>query len=151
MKKDTIISLFDFTGSWSKPYKENGFNVIQIDIKLGIDIMKWDYKQINKERVKGVLMAPPCTHFSLSGAQYWPKKDADGRTEEHIKLIYKALEIKEYFAPDFWSLENPVGRIDKCIPELKKFRLLSFNPCDFGDGYTKKTYYCKTCCNWPDI
>jgi len=35
----TILSLFDYTGNWSKPYRDNGYNVIQVDIKLGMDIL----------------------------------------------------------------------------------------------------------------
>lgn len=31
-KRKIIISLFDYTGNWSKPYKENGFEVVQVDI-----------------------------------------------------------------------------------------------------------------------
>ena len=34
----TIVSVFDFSGEWSRPYAENGYEVIQIDIKKGKDI-----------------------------------------------------------------------------------------------------------------
>lgn len=134
-----ILSLFDYTGNWPLPYKQNGFEVIQVEIKLGTDIMTWDYTQIEKGSVYGILAAPPCTHYSVSGAQYWPEKDKDGRTEESNKLVRKTLEIIKYFDPYFWVLENPVGRIDACVPELKKYYLMSFNPCDYGNAYTKKT------------
>ena len=32
MEKNIILSLFDLTGNWSKPYKDNGYEVIQITI-----------------------------------------------------------------------------------------------------------------------
>jgi len=32
-----------------------------------------------------------------------------------------------------------VGRLDECVPELKGKRLLMFDPCEFGDPYTKRT------------
>lgn len=35
----TILSLFDYSGHWSKPYKDAGYDVYQCDIKLGIDIL----------------------------------------------------------------------------------------------------------------
>ena len=35
-----LISLFDYTGNASKPYRENGWKVIQVDKKLGIDWIK---------------------------------------------------------------------------------------------------------------
>jgi len=66
------------------------------------------------------------------------EKDKDGRTEEGIKLAEKSLEIVNYFQPQFWALENPVGRIHKLVPKLGKAKLI-FNPCDYGDAYTKKT------------
>lgn len=37
-----LISLFDYTGNWARPYKEAGWTVHQVDIKLGIDILTWN-------------------------------------------------------------------------------------------------------------
>lgn len=134
--KPIILSLFDYSGSWSYPFQEVA-DVIQVDIKHGIDIMNWDYKQY--KNVIGILMAPPCTDFSSSGAQYWKRKDADGTTARSVALVKKGLEIVDYHKPKFWALENPVGRIHKLIPELQGKRLLTFQPHEFGDAYTKKT------------
>ncbi len=39
--------------------------------------------------------------------------------------------------PDFWVLENPVGRLHKLVPELGKPEF--FQPYWYGDAYTKKT------------
>jgi len=33
MKRNIILSLFDYTGNWSRPYRENGYEVIQIDMR----------------------------------------------------------------------------------------------------------------------
>lgn len=65
-KDKIILSLFDLTGNWSKPYKDNGYKVIQVDLQLGIDILNWNYKKIPKEQVYGILAACPCTDFALS-------------------------------------------------------------------------------------
>lgn len=132
----TILSLFDYSGNWSKPYRDNGYNVIQVDIKLGIDIFTFDYQTIPE--VYGILCAVPCTDFAVSGARWFAEKDKDGRTKASVKLVKKSLEIIHYFNPVFWALENPVGRIHKLVPELGKASLI-FNPCDYGDAYTKKT------------
>jgi hypothetical protein len=45
------------------------------------------------------------------------------------------LRIIYLSRPDFWALENPVGRL---VHYLGK-PVMSFNPCDYGDPYTKKT------------
>jgi hypothetical protein len=131
----TILSLFDHSGNWSLPYKENGYEVIQVDLKHGIDILEFDYKQI--PNVYGVLAAPPCTDFSASGAQWWPAKDEDGRTNDSLTLVFQTLDIVDYFNPTFWALENPVGRLPKLVPDIGK--PWYFDPWEFGDCYTKKT------------
>lgn len=128
-----IISLFDYTGNWSKPWRENGYDVIQIDIQKGIDILSWNYKEINKDDVYGILASCPCTDFALSGAKHFARKDKDGSTEKSKSLVYKTLEIIEYFKPQFWVIENPMSRIHKLVPGLGEIKY-KFNPCDFA-GY----------------
>jgi len=144
MNKKIILSLFDYTGNWCKPYRDNGYEVIQVDIKHGIDILTWDYKNI--ESVYGILAAVPCTDYSVSGARWFKDKDQDGRTEQSNKLTQKTIEIINYFNPEFWVIENPVSRIGRLNPNIGevKFR---FNPFDFAymapnpriEQYSKKT------------
>lgn len=135
---DTVLSLFDFTGNWSAPFRQVA-DVVQIDLKHGQNLMAWDYQNSGLENVVGILAAVPCTDFSIAGAQYWAAKDADGRTAASVALCRRTLEIVEFFNPKFWVIENPVGRIEKCVPELCGKCLLEFHPHEFGDGYTKKT------------
>lgn len=143
--KDTILSLFDLTGNWSRPYKENGFKVIQVDLQLGIDILEWDYKTIPKEDVYGILAAVPCTDFAVSGARWFKAKDNDGRTDLSMRLVAKTKEIIEYFDPIFWAIENPVGRIHKLNPWMGKASYI-FDPYEFaGYGYDDDRYTKRTC------
>lgn len=142
MDSKVIVSLFDFSGNWSRPYRENGYDVYCVDIKHGIDILtlepEWD-------SVYGILAAPPCTDFSGSGAQYWPAKDADGRTEYSLSMVDKVISLVEHYNPVFWALENPVGRLSTLRPSLGK--PWYFNPYEFAgyavdveaNQYTKKT------------
>lgn len=138
MEQKKLISVFDYSGRWAHPYKENGWLVIQIDIKLGIDVLNITEEHVSQILpVHGVLLAPPCTDFSVSGAQYWKQKDVDGRTEQSLRLVRQGLNIVKWANPDFWALENPVGRLPKLIPELGK--PWYFQPYWYGDAYTKKT------------
>lgn len=126
-----ILDLCGGTGSWSKYYKELGY-----DVRL-ITLPEHDVRTYQPpEGVYGILAAPPCTHFTVSGAQYWPAKDADGRTFEDCTILTACLMIIARAQPKFWVLENPVGRMRKLLgdPDFK------FDPCDFGDPYTKRTY-----------
>lgn len=131
----TILSLYDYTGNWSRPYREAGYNVIQVDIKHGIDIMNFEYKNI--EGKVGLLIAQPCTDYSLSGAKYFKKKDLNGQTEQSQKLVNRSKELIDYYDSEgrliFWSLENPMSRIHTLNLWLGKPKL-KFNPCDYA-GY----------------
>lgn len=133
MNKDKIIlDLCGGTGAWSKPYKEAGYDVRVVTLPE-YDVRK--YYPPHLRDIYGILAAPPCTHFSVSGAQYWSKKDADGRTFEDISILTACLMIIARTKPKFWAIENPVGRMRHLLGDPA----LIFNPCDYGDPYTKKT------------
>jgi len=134
----TVLSLFDYSGNWSRPYRESGnYRVIQIDLKLGIDILTWDYT-IEKS-VDIMLIAIPCDNYALSGARWFNEKDGDGRTATSQKLVAKVKEIIDYFHPEIWVIENPMSRIHKLNPWMGNVKF-KFNPYDFGDGYQKQTW-----------
>jgi hypothetical protein len=128
-----ILSLFDFSGVWSAPYAEAGYRVTQIDLQHGTDIYNYQ-----PHPVHGILAAPPCTEFAVSGARWFAEKDADGRTAAAVMLIRQTLWIINQSTPVWWALENPVGRLARLVPELGDWRY-SFHPCDFGEPYTKRT------------
>lgn len=139
MTNKIIISFFDFSGIWSLPYRRAGYIVIPVDSKLGIDLYDFNYQNIRKDSVYGILAAPPCIDFSKAGAHFWKEKDKSGKTSQSVKIIKKTLEIITYFNPVFWALENPPGRLDKLVSELKTKRLYSFQPYEFGAPYSKQT------------
>jgi hypothetical protein len=129
-----ILDLCGGTGSWSAPYKAAGYDVINVTLPA-FDVRNF----VPPANVHGILAAPPCDHFSVSGAQYWPAKDADGRTAEALSIVDACLHIISLAQPCWWALENPVGRLRSLRrKELGEPKLL-FHPCDFGDPYTKKT------------
>lgn len=145
-----LLDLCGGTGSWSKPYKEAGWDILIID-PLVNDLSVSDaleYFKDNIEYFDVILAAPPCTHFSSSGARYWAEKDADGRTLGALQVVDDCLEIINLLKPKYWALENPVGRLKRLrYQELGGEPRLVFNPCDYGlqsdgtkiDQYTKKT------------
>ena len=148
MGSKVILSLFDYSGNWPHKYKENGYIVVQVDIKHDIDILELTPEDLPFDSIYGILAAPPCTDFAGSGAQYWKAKDLDGRTAHSLAMLDKVLELVDYFKPKFWALENPVGRLSTLRPELGK--PWYFNPHEFAgycgteeqrehERYTKKT------------
>jgi hypothetical protein len=125
-----ILDLCGGTGSWSKPSKEAGY-----DVRL-VTLPDQDVRYYKPPKgVYGILAAPPCTHFSSSGAQFWMLKDADNRTIDGMGIVIACLKIIAITQPVFWVLENPIGKLSRWMGKSN----LIFSPCDFGDAYTKKT------------
>jgi len=152
----TILSLFDYTGNWSAPYKRAGYNVIRQDIQLGHDIFDDTIPAANLDRVEGnqvhgILAAVPCTDFASSGARWWNEKSNqpapyDGKNLEFknrldyfVTMVYSVLLLVEWFRPNWWVIENPRGRIRRLVPEIGPPRLV-FQPYEYGDPYTKETF-----------
>lgn len=141
-----VLDLCGGTGSWSKPYREAGYSVVVVDpLAEGPDDFRGTVAEFamtlsfgDIDGIDGVLCAPPCDHFSVSGAQYWPAKDADGRTAAAVQIVRDCLGIVDAVNPRWWVLENPIGRIAKLVPELGP-PVMRFDPCDYGDPWTKRT------------
>jgi len=125
-----ILDLCGGTGSWSRPYLEAGYDVRLVTLP-GQDVR--DY--VPPKNVWGILAAPPCDHFALSGAQYWKKKDQDGRSYEALTVVEACLRIIQISKPVFWAMENPVGRLRYFIGPP----VMYFHPFEYGDPWSKKT------------
>lgn len=127
----TILSLCDFTGAWSRPYLEAGYDVRKVDIKHGDDVRLFEALS---HPVRGVLAAPPCTHLAGSGARWWAQK-GESALLDALAIVDACIRIVAVHQPKWWVLENPVGRLNRWLGPPR----LVFNPCDYGDPYTKKT------------
>lgn len=142
-----VLSLFDKSGAWSRPWEEAGYQVYRFDIqenpetgdvnKFDVDFFSDWFGDFGGLDIYAILAACPCTDFALSGARHFAAKDADGRTAASVQLVHQTLRVIEYFRPALWALENPVGRIER-LGGLPSWRL-SFDPFHVGDTYTKKT------------
>ena len=162
-----LISLFDYTGNASRPYKEKGWEVKQIDVQHGEDILEWDFKSWlkcnydldneNSIDLRVVIIAMiPCTDYANSGAKHFKRKDADGTTAKSQKLVAKTKEIIDYFESKrvliSWQIENPMSRIHKLNPWMGKPKL-KFNPCDYAghDPIPANSRYNKMTWLWGDF
>lgn len=138
-KNKIILDLCGGTGSWSKPYKDAGYDVRVITLPKN-DVTTY----IPPDKVYGILAAPPCTMFSFARTN--AKKPRDLR--EGMDCVRACLEIiwhqmmvkqatgKKTLPLKFWALENPYHGF------LKKFLgtpAFTFDPWEFGDGYQKRT------------
>ena len=139
-----ILDLCGGTGSWSKPYRDNGYDVRIIDPQewLEDDYGTGDVRLFKKpkEQIYGILSAPPCTHFSGSGARWW-EENGEKPLLEGLSIVDACLRIALITKPKFWVLENPVGRLKHYIGDCK----CTFQPYQYGDAYSKRT------CLWGDF
>lgn len=128
-----ILDLCGGTGGWSRPYREAGYDVRVITMPH-YDVLDYQPPDI----VYGILAAPPCNCFCRPGARWWKDMDADGRTDQAIKVFRRCLEICQS-ALEFWALENPPGKHIKLMPELPP-PSYQFSPYLFGHPWEKQTY-----------
>lgn len=135
IRKDTdnsdkiILDLCGGSGSWSKPYKEAGYDVRVITLPEH-DVCTYE----PPENVYGILAAPPCTEFSLAKTTA-PRNLGEGmKTVEACMKIIWECQIKSKLA--FWALENPRGLLVHFLGEPA----FKFEQWQFGGSIEKPTY-----------
>ena len=128
--KKIILDLCGGTGAWSRPYKEEGYDV------RNITLPDYDVRTYQPpENIYGILAAPPCTMFSLARTR---AKEPRNLTEG-MKLVRACMEIiwlsRESGGLKFWALENPMGYLRQFLGKPP----FHFDPWEFGEPYTKGT------------
>ncbi len=143
----TVISCFDKTTNFVRPWAEAGYECYCIDIqheqgehkegnifKVGEDILKWNYIRLSYLKdIAFIAFFPPCTDTAVSGAR-WLKNKGIGALIEALRLFERSIEIAEYLEAPYF-IENPVSTISTYWRKPDYM----FDPCDYGDPYTKKT------------
>ena len=104
-----------------------------IDVLTGGDVLTYE----PPENVHGILAAPPCTQFSVSGARWWATKPPELLVEAK-EVVRACLRIIEAAQPSWWALENPVGRLKREVPELGEYAY-TWQPYEYGDPWVKRT------------
>ena len=132
-----ILDLCGGTGSWSKLYSDNGY-----DVRV-ITLPKHDVRTYKPpENVYGILAAPPCDQFSFAKTTGKPRdlKSAWSIVRGCLDIIAKCNQIKIPYAKTttlkFWCIENPHGLLKRFLGKP----CYQFNPYDFGDDYKKLTH-----------
>lgn len=118
-----ILDLCAGSGAWSQPYEDAGYRVVRVSLPE-LDVRTYT----PPEGVWGVLAAPPCEQFSM--ARRTPRDFAKG-----LEVVNACMRIILQCKPRWWALENPVGMLSKFLRTPHDV----FNPCDFGDPWTKRT------------
>lgn len=144
--KGTVISLCDRTGNMTRPWTQAGYHAVTVDlqhpefgedrrthivgdvrnVQLDLDMGGWS-------PVMMIFAFPPCTHLAVSGARWFKEKGLDALIEG-LSIVNACRKLCENSGAP-WMLENPVGTLATYWREPDH----TFDPCDYGDPYTKKT------------
>jgi hypothetical protein len=147
----SVVALFDLTGNMVRPWAEAGHVCVCYDIQHPIRSDRVEavgekgriiYKHWNAYSrtidEMGYALAflcafPPCTDLSVSGARDFQKKGLRGFIDA-LEMVETARVICELSGAPY-MIENPVSRISSAWRQPDH----TFDPCDYGDPYTKKT------------
>lgn len=121
--KRVCVDLFSGLGGFSQAFLDRGWTVYRYDndkqfakVPCTHIVDVWD---LTPEIIKGkhetidiLLISPPCNCFSpLTIGHYWKAGRPDERAKEAIRLVKRALWLKDQINPRFWILENPAGML----------------------------------------
>lgn len=145
-----ILDLCGGTGAWSKYYREAGgyyvtnvtlpdYDILKTEIrpqeKYNIVFKGVKVKPLKIKDIYGILASPVCTMFSLARTRAKAPRDL----KKGMKLVIACLDIIWVCRYDhklaFWAMENPMGILRQFLGKP----VLTFDPCDYGDPYKKKT------------
>lgn len=138
------IELFAGSRSFGKVAEKFGYEVISVDINsfenidYVVDILKFDYKK-HDIKPKVIWASPPCTYFSVASIGHHWHENGTPKTKEAIlglKILNKTLEIIEYYKPDYFFIENPVGKMRRKIKGIDR---TTVTYCSYGDNRMKPT------------
>lgn len=128
--KKIILDLCGGTGSWSKPYKEAGYDVRVVTLPDN-DVCLY----IPPNNVYGILADIPCDEFSI--AKYFHGKgNYTHDFRAGLEICSACCRIILTTNPKFWAIANPENSLLRKWLGNPDF---TFNPWQFGDKYLKHT------------
>jgi hypothetical protein len=125
-----------------RPWLDAGYAAITVDLqsaenphpnRMHIEKNVLDILDSRPCNIEIIFAFPPCTHLAVSGAR-WFREKGMGKLIEALQIVEACREICESSNVP-WMLENPVGTLATYWREPD----YAFDPCDYGDPYTKKT------------
>lgn len=117
-----ILQLCCFTDLWHSRH-----NVVSIDKRTGLDVLDLS-DNIGKE-FDLIVAAPPCDQFTLAAAWCWKSSP-----DYFISLAKKCFSICIKSGAS-WLFENPPGRIEKFLPELTSYRIVTWQSSTTNKQY----------------
>lgn len=120
-----IIQLCADTGSDTKPYKDNGYEVILVGKDIGVE----NYHP--PKNVHGIIANPVCLEFSTARSSGKARNPDQG-----MFLVKECQRVIAECNPKFWVIENPAKGV------LKNYLgkpVYEYEPWWYGSPWTKRT------------
>jgi hypothetical protein len=143
MSDRIVISCFDRSTNMVKPWAEAGFLCYCVDlqhpagetrdgnvVRVGADMKDW---LPPRGEIVFAAFFPPCTDVAVSGARWFKDKGLGGLIQA-LQLFDVSVKLAEWCRAPY-LIENPVSTVSSYWRRPDH----SFDPCDYGDPYTKKT------------
>ena len=128
-----ILSLCGGTGAWEEPYRQHPdiydvrnitlpeFDILKTEILEKDIVFAGEHRRsvILKNKVYGILAAPPCTMFSFARTNAKKPRDLKEGFEvvnACLNIIWSCMEMQQdtkrkTLPLRFWALENPNGML----------------------------------------
>ena len=144
------LSFFDYSGVMMLPWAKAGYECHCFDIQgnhnpahpnishhqedIADNGLYWASSfSRNRDEIVFASFFPPCDHLAVSGARWFKGKGLRALARA-IELFAYSAEIAEKLGAPY-LIENPVSTISTYWRKPD----YTFDPCDYGDPYTKKT------------
>ena len=142
-----LLELFSGTRSVGKVADEIGWDVVSLDLKdadINCNILDWNYHEYPPGYFDIVWASPPCNTFSAFRrgwvGRYGYTKESLQRDidEQGLPILYRTLEIIDYFKPKYFFIENPqTGRMKDYMLAYPHYDV---DYCQYANwGYRKRT------------
>ena len=132
-----VLDLFAGTLSITKAFQEAGHDVDSLDLDARfhptfcVNVLEWDYTLLPRGHYDFIWASCPCEMYSIA------RSTATRDLALADSLVYRTLEIIEYFQPRCWCLENPERSL--LWQRFKFEKTVKTSYCSHGFPYRKNT------------
>ena len=121
-----MLELFCGTKSVGNVFEKYNYEIVSLDYNKKFNatftenILTWDYTKYPPDYFDVIWASPDCTSWSVaSGGRHRTKQNINGYTETANlgnQMIFRVIEIIDYFKPKSWFIENPRGLLQHYPP-----------------------------------
>jgi len=135
-----LLELFSGTGSIGRAFHACGWDVFSVDIDaaakptLVANVLNLQLNAL-PPHVDCIWASPPCTHYSRARTMAKTPRDLEGSDA----MVWKVLDIIEYYDTVPWFMENPHSGLLKGREVVAGLPMRVVDYCKYGKPYRKRT------------